>query len=378
VNTTPYLIVDFGQFCAGQMVRVIFRQLLKAFCMHIEVLSLFPEYIKGPLGESILKRAIQKRLLVISHHDIRDFSTRRDRRVDDRPSGGGPGMVMSPEPVAKTIRSLKGSDAKVVYLSPQGMPLTASIAKELSHHEHLILLCGHYEGIDQRVLDSDVDLEISIGDYVLTNGCLAALVVIDALARFIPGVLGSEQASVQDSFEGGLLDCPHYTHEPDFEGRTIPEVLLSGDHERIRLWRRSQALKATITVRPDLLTNDFSQPCDDHPSLQQIIVETPHFDATIRWYMAMLGVSPKMYERKAAFVCGHTIVTFVEGGLTAALQHIVLSFVVSCEQFACALRYGRQKKASSIGEPKRIDDRVSAFFRDPDGRTMEVTTFMNN
>lgn len=338
--------------------------------MHIEVLSLFPDYIKGPLSESILKRAIQKKLLVVSHHDIRDFSTRKDRRVDDRPCGGGPGMVMCPEPVAQAIRSIKVPGAKVVYLSPQGTPFTASIAKELSHEKHLILLCGHYEGIDQRVLDSDVDLELSIGDFVLTNGCLAALVVIDALARFIPGVLGDDQASAQDSFEGGMLDCPHYTHELDFEGRTVPEVLLSGDHERIRLWRRSQALKTTVSMRPDLLTESSSQPSSTYPALRHIIEGTLFFDATVRWYTSMLGISPTIQDKKASFLCGDTIVTFIEGGLMPPQHSCVWSFALEKEQFARALQYGKKKKESSIGVPRKSESRLSAFSKIPMGERL--------
>ncbi len=215
-------------------------------------MSLFPEYFKGPFDESIIKQARKKQLLEICLHDIRQYTEDRHNRVDDRTYGGGPGMVMMPEPVAKAIRSVRTPQAKVVYLSPQGQPLTAAKCRELAAVEHLILLCGHYEGIDERVLESDVDEEISIGDYVLTNGCLAAIVLVDALVRFVPGVLGHDSAADEDSFEEGVFDCPHYTRPEVFEGKRVPEVLLSGNHKKIDEWRRQAALEKTKRVRPDL------------------------------------------------------------------------------------------------------------------------------
>lgn len=224
--------------------------------MKIDVLSLFPGYFNGPLSESMLKRAIEKGLIDVSQVDIRDFCTDRYKQVDDRPYGGGPGMVLMPEPTSKAIRSCKKKGSKTIYLSPQGVPLTHSLAKELSKEEHLVLLCGHYEGIDERVLQSDVDLEISIGDYVLTNGCLAACVLIDAIARFIPGVLGHENSKDQDSFaKESLLDCPHYTRPQVFEGQSVPEILLSGHHKEIDLWRKKEAEAQTLRKRPDLIKN---------------------------------------------------------------------------------------------------------------------------
>jgi tRNA (guanine37-N1)-methyltransferase len=221
--------------------------------LSVDILSLFPGYFKGPFDESIIKRAQGKGLIDIKLTDIRDFSDSSDRRVDDRPYGGGPGMVLMPGPVSKAIRSVKSSTSHVIYLSPQGPLLKADKCRQLAEKSHLILLCGHYEGIDQRALDSEVDEEISIGDYVLTNGCLAAIVLLDAVIRFIPGVLGHTEAAEQDSFEKGLLDCPHYTRPSTFEGVEVPEILLSGHHENIALWRREQALRKTRQVRPDLL-----------------------------------------------------------------------------------------------------------------------------
>lgn len=223
--------------------------------MKIDILSLFSGYFEGPLTESILKRAIDKGLIEINHVDIRDFCTDKHRQVDDRPYGGGPGMVLMPEPTTKAIKACKTSESKTIYLSPQGKPLTSKLAKDLSNEKHLILLCGHYEGIDERVIESEVDLEVSIGDYVLTNGCLAAIVLIDALSRFVPGVLGHENSNDQDSFENDLLDCPHYTRPQVFDGRSVPEVLLSGNHKEINRWREKAAYKQTLHKRPDLIKN---------------------------------------------------------------------------------------------------------------------------
>jgi tRNA (guanine37-N1)-methyltransferase len=214
--------------------------------MEIEILSLFPEYFVGPFDESILKRARDKGLLSIRHVQIRDFAFDKHKKVDDRPYGGGPGMVLKPEPVVRAIRSVKRRDSHVIYLSPQGKPLTAQIGRRLSLKKHLILLCGHYEGLDQRVIEQEVDEEISIGPYVLTNGALAAIVLVDATARFIPGVLGHPESAVQDSFEHGMLDCPHYTRPEVFEGKAVPDVLLSGDHQAVARWREEMALKKTL------------------------------------------------------------------------------------------------------------------------------------
>ena len=220
--------------------------------MDIEILSLFPEYFSGPFDESILKRARQKGLLNIRHTQIRDFAFDKHRKVDDRPYGGGPGMVLKPEPVSRAIRHVRREDSHVIYLSPQGKILTSVKCRELAEETHLILLCGHYEGIDERVLAKEVDEEISIGDYVLTNGALAAIVLVDAVSRFIPGVLGNEETANEESFEEGIFDCPHYTRPEVFEGERVPQVLLDGNHALIDAWRKEQALAKTRTVRPDL------------------------------------------------------------------------------------------------------------------------------
>lgn len=218
-----------------------------------DILSLFPEYFRGPFDESMIKRARNAGLLDINLVNLRDFADNKHNRVDDRPYGGGPGMVLMPDPVVKAIRSVRREGSRVIYLSPQGIPLSAKKCRELASHSHLILLCGHYEGIDERIIEAEVDEEISIGDYVLTSGCVAAIVLVDAVSRFIPGFLGHEAAAQEDSFEDGRLDCPHYTRPEVFEGRSVPEVLLSGHHMQIEEWRRSKADMKTRKVRPDLL-----------------------------------------------------------------------------------------------------------------------------
>ena len=220
--------------------------------MEIDILSLFPGYFKGPFDESIIGQARKKGILDIRLLDIRDYAHNRYRRVDDRPYGGGPGMVLMPEPVTKAVRSVRKDTSKVIYLSPQGKVLNAEKCRELASCQHLVLLCGHYEGIDERVLESEIDEEISIGDYVLTNGCIAAIVVLDAVVRFVPGVLGHELAASEDSFEQGILDCPHYTRPVLFEEKAVPEILLSGNHKEIAKWRNQKAFEKTCRVRPDL------------------------------------------------------------------------------------------------------------------------------
>ena len=225
--------------------------------IQIDLLSLFPAYFQGPFDVSIIGRARQSGLVEINLVDIRDFSENRHKKVDDRPYGGGPGMVLSPEPVARAIRSVKREKSHVIYLSPQGKTLNAAKCKELALHSHLILLSGHYEGIDERVIEKEVDEEISIGDYVLTSGCAAAIVLIDALLRFVPGVIGHPEAAMRDSFEQkGIFDAPHYTGPVVFEGMEVPEILRQGHHEKIEQWREAQAMKKTVRVRPELVKGE--------------------------------------------------------------------------------------------------------------------------
>jgi len=224
--------------------------------MDIDVLSLFPEYFEGPFKVSMIKRAIEKGLINIRLTNIRDFGEGKHRKVDDRPYGGGPGMVLMPGPACQAIRSVKRQDSHVVYLSPQGKLFNAKVAFRLAKLPHLVLICGHYEGLDERVIEQEVDEEISIGDYVLTNGCLASIVLIDATARFIPGVLGHEEATQYESFQQGILEGPSYTRPEMFEGLEVPEVLKSGHHADIEKWRMQKGLEKTERVRPELVIND--------------------------------------------------------------------------------------------------------------------------
>jgi tRNA (guanine37-N1)-methyltransferase len=219
----------------------------------IDVLTLFPGMLGGFLAESILGRGIEKGLLSVSIHDVRAWTLDKHRTADDRPFGGGAGMVMKPEPVVAAIEQLQSPGCRRIYLTPDGVPLSPAIAEDLSKQSHIIFLSGHYEGIDQRIRDSVIDMELSIGDYVLTNGTLAAAVVIDALSRFIPGVLGEEKSLTHESFTGKLLDFPQYTRPAEFRGMSVPEVLLSGNHAEIEKWRAARALEKTKAVRPDLL-----------------------------------------------------------------------------------------------------------------------------
>lgn len=226
--------------------------------LNFEVLTLFPRMLDGPLNASILKRGREKGLLNVTIRDIRDFTEDRHKTTDDSPYGGGAGMVLKPEPIFKVFEAMKtdypGEHFLTVLLSPQGGVLNQQRAKRFSEEKRrIVLLCGHYEAVDERVIDALVDEELSIGDYVLTGGELAALVLIDAVARLLPGVLGDEESAFRDSFGDGLLDHPHYTRPAEFHGMKVPDVLLSGNHAEIDKWRRREALRATLMKRPDLL-----------------------------------------------------------------------------------------------------------------------------
>ena len=221
--------------------------------MKFDVLTLFPEMFE-PIKQSIIGKAEEKKLIDINLINIRDFSKNKHKKVDDTPYGGGAGMVMQADVVYDAYKSIKDENAKVIYLTPQGKVLNQKKVEELSKQEHLILLCGHYEGIDQRVIDKIVDEEISIGDYVLTGGELPAMVLIDSVSRYVDGVL-SEGSTSEESFSQGILEYPQYTRPETFEGVNVPEILLSGHHENINKWRRCEALKNTYLKRPDLLKN---------------------------------------------------------------------------------------------------------------------------
>lgn len=224
--------------------------------MTIDIVTIFPGIALGPLNESIMKRAQESGLVTINCHDLREFSTNKHRQVDDEPFGGGPGMVMKPEPFFAAVEHLRTPEAKVLMMTPAGRSFNQAVAQSLSTTAHLIILCGHYEGVDHRVTEQLVDLEISIGDYVLTNGTIAAAIVSDAVVRLIPGVLGDENSPLEESFSDsnqGLLEAPQYTRPAEFNGLMVPDILLSGHHAKIDQWRSEQSKLRTQNNRPDLL-----------------------------------------------------------------------------------------------------------------------------
>jgi len=225
--------------------------------MRIEILTTFPQIVGAVVGESILGRACDRGLISVEAVNLRDFTRDRHHTTDDAPYGGGPGMVMKCEPVFAAVKALAAririGKPRVVLMTPQGRRFEQGIAEELAGESHLILVCGRYEGVDERIREHLVDDEISVGDYVLTGGELAALVVVDAVARLLPGVLGAEDSPLSESFSSGLLEYPQYTRPADFGGRKVPDVLLSGNHAEIEKWRRRQALERTLAKRPDLL-----------------------------------------------------------------------------------------------------------------------------
>lgn len=228
--------------------------------MRIDIVTLFPEICCAPLTESIMKRAQEKGIVDLRIHNLRDWTTDKHHIVDDAPFGGGQGMMMKPEPIFAAVEDLRNQTSdpkpeacKIVLTSPTGRRFDQQMAAKLSGESHLIIICGHYEGVDHRVIEHLVDLEISLGDYVLTNGAIAAVVLVDAVVRLLPGVLGHEQSAVDDSFSLGLLEGPQYTRPAEFRGWKVPDVLLSGNHAEIAAWRKEQALRRTRENRPDLL-----------------------------------------------------------------------------------------------------------------------------
>jgi len=221
--------------------------------MKVDVLTLFPAMFAGPLDESIIKRARAAGLLDLRIHNLRDYAHDRHKTVDDRPFGGGPGMLLKPEPIFEAVEALAREQTRVVLLSPAGRRFNQAIAREMAGVDDLLLITGHYEGFDERIRQELADDELSIGDYVLTNGALPAMVVIDAVARLLPGVLGDDQSSHEESFSAGMLEYPHYTRPAEFRGLKVPEVLLSGNHAEIARWRAEQSRSRTQERRPDLL-----------------------------------------------------------------------------------------------------------------------------
>jgi tRNA (guanine37-N1)-methyltransferase len=221
--------------------------------MKIDVLTLFPEMFAGPLDVSIVQRARKAGLLDLQVHNLRDWTHDRHKTVDDRPFGGGAGMVMKPEPIFEAVENLAGENTHVVLLAPTGRPFSQLIARDLSRRKHVLFICGSYEGVDERVREALVDDELSIGDYVLTNGGLPAMVIIDAVTRLLPGALGDDESARDESFSYGLLEYPHYTRPAEFRGMKVPEVLLSGHHAEIEKWQAEKARQRTAERRPDLL-----------------------------------------------------------------------------------------------------------------------------
>lgn len=224
-------------------------------CLKIKILTIFPEMFQSVLSTSILGRAREQGLLEVECIDIRPFSDRKHKNTDDYPFGGGAGMVMLAQPIMDAMAAVTGEGfhGRRIFMGPRGTTLTTAKARQLAQEDELVLLCGHYEGVDQRALDACIDEEISIGDYILTGGELAAMVLVDCVARFIPGVLGSAESPEEESFSDGLLEYPQYTRPRELNGMEVPEVLLSGDHAKIKAWRRQEALRATLRYRPDLL-----------------------------------------------------------------------------------------------------------------------------
>lgn len=227
--------------------------------MRIDVLTLFPGMFAGPLDESIVQRARKKGLLDLRVHNLREWTHDRHRTVDDRPFGGGPGMVLKCEPIFEAVESLRGPGTRVVLMCPTGRRFEQAVARELSGAEHLLLICPSYEGVDERVRTTLVDVEVSVGDFVLTSGNLPAMMVIDAVVRLLPGVLGDEESAVDESFSHGLLEYPHYTRPAEFRGMQVPGVLLSGNHAEIERWRREQGLVRTQQRRPDLIVRNGAE-----------------------------------------------------------------------------------------------------------------------
>ncbi|MFA4842354.1 MAG: tRNA (guanosine(37)-N1)-methyltransferase TrmD [Candidatus Omnitrophota bacterium] len=232
--------------------------------MRIDIITIFPKMLAPVLNESIIKRAQAKGRVKISVHDLRDYTLDKHRKVDDRTFGGGSGMVMSPEPIFRAVESIikiKDAKTKIILLTPQGKTLTQELAKRLSGYKHLILICGHYEGIDERVRQYLADEEISIGDYVLTGGEIPAMVLVDAVVRLLPGVLGDKNSLNFESFEGNLLEYPQYTRPANYKGRQVPAILLSGNHKGIEGWRKKEAVKRTKLKRPDLIKKCTNLKC---------------------------------------------------------------------------------------------------------------------
>ncbi|RDB31410.1 tRNA (guanosine(37)-N1)-methyltransferase TrmD [Candidatus Similichlamydia laticola] len=278
--------------------------------MLISVLSLFPAYFDSPLSCSLIGRALRDGLLSVNLINLRDFASRRGGRVDDRPFGGGPGMVLDAPTVVRSVTACSSPCTRTVMLSPAGRPLNSRLVKELAKEEHLLLLSGHYEGVDARALDLCIDESISVGDFVLTNGCLAALVVIDAVSRFLLGVIGNDLSACEDSFENSILDFPHYTRPRSYLGYTVPEVLVSGHHYQVSAFRKERAVEETRRIRPDLFLSALGSSFRGKPLLIRYVDVS--LSLLVNWYRAL------------GFVLLET-----EYGLLASVEQISVHFVNS-------------------------------------------------
>ncbi len=237
--------------CVGSLLTGLPR--LLQYVMRIDIVTLFPEIALAPLADSIIGRARTAGIVDVRGHQLRDWSEDKHRRVDDAPCGGGPGMILQPGPLFAAVEALRTPATRVILMTPQGKPLKQAMARQLASEEHLLILCGHYEGVDHRVVEALVDEEISIGDYVLTNGALAAAVLCDAVIRLLPGALGDDNSSTEESFsDPALLEAPAYTRPVDFRGMTVPDVLISGHHSKIAAWKKRAGIERTQANRPDL------------------------------------------------------------------------------------------------------------------------------
>ncbi|WP_375793163.1 tRNA (guanosine(37)-N1)-methyltransferase TrmD [Chlamydia sp. 12-01] len=350
--------------------------------MEIDILSLFPDYFDSPLRSSILGRAIKNELLKIQSRNIRDFGLGKWKQVDDTPFNND-GMLLMAEPVVQAIRHIKRSDTRVIHLSPQGTPLTARKSRELAMCSHLIFLCGHYEGIDERALESEVDEEISIGDYVLTNGGIAALVVIDALSRFIPGVLGNQESAERDSLENGLLEGPQYTRPRVFEGKEVPQVLLQGDHQAIAQWRKQVSLDRTRERRPDLYMRylydrkngeDPQQEEDLNQSMldgeSAVILEVEDIQRSRKFYSKMFRLNQPSNDRLRIPGKTQIVLHLQEVGLKNK-NTAILSLRLNCEDDFFSF-LGRWKMLG--GTLEQADDRGAVrVVRDVDGHQWTIS-----
>lgn len=352
--------------------------------MRVVLLSLFPGYFASPLATSLIGKAQGSGLVNIELVDIRDYATGPHQAVDDRAYGGGPGMVLMAEPVASALRDVTSRPEeatyrrRVVYMSPQGAPLTAKRCRELATYDELVILCGHYEGVDERIIDAFVDEEVSIGDYVLTNGCLSALVLLDATVRLIPGVVGKEASTREDSFEEGIFDHPHYTRPKVWEGRSVPDLLLSGDHDEVARWRRAKALEKTSCVRPDLLLRYRMREREDEPvkgdigdckaRVEALTLPVASLKKTKRFYRDCLRWKPlvESSDRLLFSLGGTQQLIFVEEGGELGQRR---GMIFTIPSHAMRLDKGLIARASGylMGEGEKREEFEKIWWEDPDG-----------